>query len=160
MEWRTPVWWGWFLLFSRSGGHKTKETYPTRPGSPARFFVFHLPLFCTTTTLRCFVRLKRQTSLLHIIFLEELSYVLTQYFVSCVHVRFYFHCRLHFSFSHRRFEFSCFSSYQFSITRSSSFCVIHVSVNIKNSAEKDTTLSLFFLSKSPGSHVISFQIKP
>ena len=26
--------WGWFLLFSRSGGHKTKETYPTRPGSP------------------------------------------------------------------------------------------------------------------------------
>ena len=30
----TPVWWGWFLLFSRSGGHKTKETYPTRPGSP------------------------------------------------------------------------------------------------------------------------------
>ena len=23
-----------FLLFSRSGGHKTKETYPTRPASP------------------------------------------------------------------------------------------------------------------------------
>ena len=34
MEWGNPVWWGWFLLFSRSGGHKTKETYPTRPGSP------------------------------------------------------------------------------------------------------------------------------
>ena len=34
MEWGTPVSWGWFLLFSRSGGHKTKETYPTRPGSP------------------------------------------------------------------------------------------------------------------------------
>ena len=34
MEWGTPVWWGWFLLFSRSGGHKTKDTYPTRPGSP------------------------------------------------------------------------------------------------------------------------------
>ena len=34
MEWGTPVWWGWFLLFSRSGRHKTKETYPTRPGSP------------------------------------------------------------------------------------------------------------------------------
>ena len=34
MEWGTPVWWGWFLLFSRSGGHKTKETYPTRPGCP------------------------------------------------------------------------------------------------------------------------------
>ena len=26
---------GWFLLFSRSGRHKTKETYPTRPGSPS-----------------------------------------------------------------------------------------------------------------------------
>ena len=25
---------GLVLLFSRSGGHKTKETYPTRPGSP------------------------------------------------------------------------------------------------------------------------------
>ena len=34
MEWGTPVWWGWFLLFLRSGGHKAKETYPTRPGSP------------------------------------------------------------------------------------------------------------------------------
>ena len=118
------------------------------------------PCRCFARLQRCVVRLKRQTSLLHIILLEELSYVLTQYFVSCVHVRFYFHCRQHFSFSHRRFEFSCFSSYQFSITRSSSFCVIHVSVNIKNSAEKDTTLSLFLLSESPGSHVISFQIKP
>ena len=51
------------------------------------------------------------------------------------------------------------SSPLFSITRSSSFSVIHVSVNIKNNAEKDTTL-LFFLSKSPGGHVISFKIKP
>ena len=48
----------------------------------------------------------------------------------------------------------------FSITRSSSFFVIHVSVNIKNNPEKDTTLLLFFLSKRPGGHVISFQIKP
>ena len=39
----------------------------------ARFFVFPLPLFCTTTAL--FVRLKRQTSKLHIIFMEEFSYV-------------------------------------------------------------------------------------
>ena len=52
------------------------------------------------------------------------------------------------------------SSPLFSITRSSSFSVIHVSVNTKNNAEKDTTLLLFFLSKSPGGHVISFQIKP
>ena len=54
----------------------------------ARFFVFLCRCFAR---LHCrFVRLKRQTSQLHIIFMEELSYVLTQYFVSCVHVRFYF----------------------------------------------------------------------
>ena len=47
------------------------------------------------------------------------------------------------------------SSLLFSITRS--FSVIHVSVNIKNNAAKDTTL---FLSKSPGGHATSFQIKP
>ena len=52
------------------------------------------------------------------------------------------------------------SSLLFSITRSSSFSVIDVSVNIKNNVEKDTTLLLFFLSKSPGGHAISFQIKP
>ena len=47
------------------------------------------------------------------------------------------------------------SSLLFSITRSSSFSVIHVSINIKNNVEKDTTLLLFFLSKSPGGHAIS-----
>ena len=51
------------------------------------------------------------------------------------------------------------SSLLFSVTRSSSFSVIHASVNIKNNVEKDTTLLLFFLSKSPGGHAISFQIK-
>ena len=73
MGWGTPVQRGWFLLFSRSGGHKTKETYPTRPGFPTP----------------CKQGLKRPNSQLHIIFMEELSYMLTQYFVSCVHVRFY-----------------------------------------------------------------------
>ena len=52
------------------------------------------------------------------------------------------------------------SSLLFSVTRSSSFSVIHVSVNIKNNDEKDTTLLLFFLSKSLSGHAISFQIKP
>ena len=52
------------------------------------------------------------------------------------------------------------SSPLFSVTRSSSFSVIHVSVNIKNNTEKDTTLLLFFFSKSPGGHMISFRIKP
>ena len=35
-----------------------------------------------------------------------------------------------------------------------------MSVNNKNNVEKDTTLLLFFLSKSPGGNAISFQIKP
>ena len=52
------------------------------------------------------------------------------------------------------------SSLLFLITRSSSFSVIHVSVNIKNNVEKDTNLLLFFLSKSPGANAIFFQIKP
>ena len=52
------------------------------------------------------------------------------------------------------------SSVLFSISRSSSFSVIHVSVNVKNNAAKDKTLFLFFLFKSPGGHVISFQIIP
>ena len=51
------------------------------------------------------------------------------------------------------------SSPLFSVTRSSSFSVIHLSVNIKYNVEKDTTLLLFF-SQSPGGYVISFQIKP
>ena len=105
--------------------------------------------------------------------MEELSYVLTEDFFSWVHVRFYFYFttahfllagRWHFSFSHCRYEIFRFffqrnSSPLFSITRSSSFSVIHVSVNITNNVEKDTTL-FFFLSKSPGGHEISFQIKP
>ena len=108
--------------------------------------------------------------------MEELSYVFTRYFVSCVHVRFYFLLPLIFTllaapcwplafliFSPPLWIFMFFflqnSSPLFSITRPSSFSVIHVSVNIKNNAQKDTTLLLFFLSKSPGNHVISFQIQ-
>ena len=109
--------------------------------------------------------------------MEELSYVLTQYFVSSVHVRFYFSPPLIFTllaapcwprafliFSPplwiSMFFFLRNSSPLFSIAHSSSFSVVHVSVNIKNNGEKDTTLLLFFLSKSPGGHVISLQIKP
>ena len=101
--------------------------------------------------------------------MEELSYVLTQYFVSCVHVRFYFSLPHIFtllaaSISHRltaALNFHVFLPTKFvSITRSSSFSVIHVSVSNKNNVEKDETLLLFFLSKTPGGHSISFQIKP
>ena len=63
---------------------------------------------------------------------------------------------------HRRHESFMFffqrnSSPLFWITRSNSFFVIRVSVNIKNNVERDSTLLLFFLSKSPGDHTISSQ---
>ena len=86
--------------------------------------------------------------------MEELSYVLTKDFVSCVHVNFYFFTSAHFHLAARyemfKFFFQRNSSPLFSITRSSSFSVIHVSVNIKNNVEKDTTLLFFSLSKSLG----------
>ena len=96
--------------------------------------------------------------------MEQLSYLLTQYFVSCVHVCSYFSLPLIFTllaasiFSPplwiSMFFFLRNSSPLFSMTRSGSQSLL------KNNAEKDTTLLLFFLSKSPGGHVISFQIKP
>ena len=48
------------------------------------------PCRCFARLQHCFVRLKRQTSQLHTVFMEKLSYVLTQYFVASVHDRFYF----------------------------------------------------------------------
>ena len=100
--------------------------------------------------------------------MEELSYVLTQCFVFCAHVRFYFPLALIYTlmaaprwplafliFSPPLWIFMFFflrnSSPLFSVTRSSSFSVIHLSVNIKYNVEKDTTLLLFF-SQSPGGH--------
>ena len=63
-------------------------------------------------------------------------------------------------------KFSCFSSDEIhllcfqSLTLVLSFSVIHMSVNIKNNIEKDTTLLLFFLSKNLGGHAISLQTEP
>ena len=78
------------------------------------------PCPCFARLQRCFVRPKRQTSQLHIIFMEELSYVLTNIFFLCsCSVLFftaaYFHLagRQHFSFSHRLFEFPCFFPMKF-----------------------------------------------
>ena len=75
----------------------------------------------------------------------------TKDFVSRVHVRFYFFIAAHFhlaaGISHfltAAIKFSCFSSNELRLP--SSFSVIHMSVNIKNNVEKDTTLKVFFLS--------------
>ena len=102
--------------------------------------------------------------------MEELSYVPNQYFVYCVHVLIFTLLAapcwaLAFPIVSPPLWIVMFSFLQnslllFSITRSSSFSVVHVSVNIKNNVEKDTTLLLLFLSYRPGGHAISFQIKP
>ena len=109
----------------------------------ARFFVFICRYFAR---LQCrFVLERRQTSQLHIIFMEELSYVLTEDFVSCVHARFYFFTAALFhlaaNISHfltaaipPLWNFHVFLSTKFVLP--SSFSVIHASLNIKNNGEK------------------------
>ena len=88
--------------------------------------------------------------------------MLTKSFVVCVPVVFCFFSftaahfyrvagRWHFSFSHHSYEILMFffqrnSSPLFLITRSRSFPVIHVNVDIKNNVEKDSTFLLFFFS--------------
>ena len=90
--------------------------------------------------------------------MEELSYVFTQYLVSCVHVRFYLSPPLIFtllaaSISHLPpLWISMFfslrnSSPLFSITRSSSFSLIHVSVNTKITPKKIRLCCCFFILK-------------
>ena len=115
----------------------------------ARVFVFLCRCF---SRLQCrFVRLKRKTSQLHIIFMEELSYVFTKDFVCCVHDRFYFFTAAHFhlaaNISHfltTAMEFSCFSSNE--ICLPSSFSVVQVSLNIKNNVKKTRLCCCLFFS--------------
>ena len=64
---------------------------------------------CFAQLQGCFVGLNRQTSFSHVFLMEELSYVLTQYFVSLVHVRFYFSLPLHFHLDgHQHFSIGPF----------------------------------------------------
>ena len=77
--------------------------------------------------------------------MEELSYVLTEDFVSCVHARFYFFTAalFHLAVNISHFltaaipplrNFHVFLSTKFVLP--SSFSVIHASLNIKNNGEK------------------------
>ena len=50
-------------------------------------FLYKSLLFCMTHC--CFARLKRITSWLHIIFMEELLYLPTKNFVACVPIQFF-----------------------------------------------------------------------
>ena len=127
------------------------------------FLVISKKQICTCSTLFCLSLALVFTATTLFCTTKTSNFLVTHYFyggiVVCAYPIFCFLCscsllfftaahfhlagRQHFSFSHRRFEFPCFSSNEFSITRSSSFSVIHVSVHIKNNAEKDTTF--FFL---------------
>ena len=131
-----------------------------------RFFVFPLPLFCTTKTVFCTTKTSNFLVTHYFyggIFVCCLPNILFPAFMFAVtfHRRSFSPCWplafLIFSpvamFFSLRIRLLCFQ-----YTRSNSFSVIQVSVKIKNNAEKDTTL-LFFLSKSRGDHVISFQLK-
>ena len=103
-------------------------------------FCLSLPLFCTTTTLFCRTKTSNQ-------------FLVTHYFyggiVVCTYQRFCFLSSCSLLFFHCRSFSPCwplaFLIFQqnfsplFSITRSSSFSVIHVSVNIKNTS-KNTRL--------------------
>ena len=139
------------------------------------FFQLAKKQICTCSTLfvflcrcfahlqRCFVGLKRQASQLRIILMEELSYVLTQDFVSCVHVRFYFSLPLLFTLLAANISHCLTAALNFHVllpTKFVSFVFNHsLLLFLSNNVEKDTTLLLFFLSKSLGSHAIFFPNK-
>ena len=90
--------------------------------------------------------------------MDELLYVLTQYFVSCVHVCFSFSLLLIFTllaasisyFLSAPLNFHVFLPTKFiSFVFNNSLQLFPVSVNIKNDVEKDMTL-LFFSFQKPG----------
>ena len=114
---------------------------------------------CFAQLQRCFVGLKRQTSQLHIIFMEELSYVLTQYFVSCVHVRFYSSLPLIFTLLAASISHCLTSALNFHFflpTKFVAFVFNHsLQLFLSNNREKNATLLLYFFSKSPGGHANS-----
>ena len=124
----------------------------------ALFFVFLSRCLARPTMPFCTNKTSNQFLVTHYFYGGIVLYTY-QRFCFCVHVHFYFFTAAHFhlaglqyfSFSHLRHEIFMFFfqrnfSPLFSITRSSSFSVIHVNVNIENNVEKDTNLLLFFLS--------------
>ena len=53
MEWGTPVQWGTFLLFCVPQSVKTKETNPTRPGSPTPCKCIHVSVSKFAASTNC-----------------------------------------------------------------------------------------------------------
>ena len=112
---------------NRSNQEKTNCTYSTlflliskkkKFARAARFFVFPLLWFCTTTTLFCTAK----TSNFLVTHYFHGGIVVCAYSIFCLlcscsllfftAAHFHLAGRQHFSFSHRRFEFPCFSSYE------------------------------------------------
>ena len=95
--------------------------------------------------------------------MEELSCVLTQDFVSCVHVRFYFSLPLIFALLAANISHCLTAALNFHVFLPTKFVsfVFNYSLLLflSNNVKKDTTLLLFFLSKSLGSHAIFFPNK-
>ena len=89
--------------------------------------------------------------------------MLTQYFVPCV-LRFYFLLPLIFTLLAASISHCLTAALNFHVflpTKFVSFVFNHsLQLFLSSNIEKDTTLLLCFLSKSPGGHAISFQIKP
>ena len=128
------------IKINRSNQQKKQKTKTRQICTCSTLLIFLISkTICTWLFLSFFAVVLNDYNALFI-FMEELSYMLTKGFVSCVHVHLYFvtaahfHLagRYHFSFSHHRYEIFMFilhrnSSPSFLITRSSSFSVIHVS---------------------------------
>ena len=90
-------------------------------------FCLSLPLFCTTTTQFC--RTKTSNFLVTHYFYGGIVYVLTQYFVSCVHARFYFSLPLIFTLLAASISHCLTAAFNFHVFLPTKF---------------DTTLLLFF----------------
>ena len=113
-------------------------------------FCLSLPLFFTTIQCRI-VRLKRKTYKLHIIFMEELSYVFPKILFPVFTIATIFSLPLIFTqpltfvnFLTAAMKFSCLSFNE--IRLPGSFSVVHVSLNIKNNVKKTRLCCCFVFS--------------
>ena len=138
-------------------------------------FCLSLPLFCATATLFC--RTKTSNVLVTNYFYGGIVVCAYPIFCLLCSCSLLFFTAAHFHLAGRSLlatsishcPTSALKCHVFLPTKFFSFVFNHSlqlflcysrECNIKNNVEKETTWSLFFLSKSPGSHAIFFQIKP
>ena len=126
-------------------------------------FSLSLPLFCTTTALFCGTKTSN-ILVTHYFYggIDVCAYPI--FSVSCVHVRFYFSLPLIFTLLAASISHCLTSALNFHFflpTKLVAF-VFNRSLQffLSNNGEKNRTLLLFFLPKSPSGHANSFLIKP